>query len=160
MIFVTVGSQFPLDRLIKTVDSLKGQGKIDHEIFAQIGESQYQPKNFKYSKFLDKNIFDQYVLDADAIISHAGMGIISKSLELKKPLLTMPRLAKYNEVVNDHQVGIAGKFEQLGHILVAYSPEELLEKFPQLETFVPKARIASPEKIAREICVFLEKAAG
>jgi UDP-N-acetylglucosamine transferase subunit ALG13 len=52
----------------------------------------------------------------------------------------MPRLKKYCEVVNDHQLAIAKKFSELGHILVAYDTEDLPERIHQLKTFVPKEK--------------------
>ncbi|MBN1795990.1 MAG: hypothetical protein JW804_04895 [Sedimentisphaerales bacterium] len=156
MIFVTVGSQFPFDRLIKAVDFLKDEGLIVQEIFAQTGNSQYKPRNFEYVNFLEKHLFDKYVHDASAVISHAGIGIISKSLEYEKTLLAMPRLAKNAEVVNDHQLAIANKFERLGHILVAYSQEELPDKIRELDTFVPVKRQKQPEKLAEKIQLFLD----
>ena len=50
-IFVTVGSTYPLDRLIKEIDIINKNKK--YEIFAQIGKSEYNPKNINYAQFLD-----------------------------------------------------------------------------------------------------------
>ena len=49
MIFVTLGSQkFQFNRLLIELDKLKENNKIDDVIFAQIGYSDYKPKNFEY----------------------------------------------------------------------------------------------------------------
>jgi len=42
-------------------------------------------------------------------------------LENNVSFVVTARLKKHGEVVNDHQVAIAQRFEQLGHILAAYS---------------------------------------
>ena len=49
-IFITLGSQkFQFNRLLKAVDELCEKGTIDAEdVFAQIGYSDYIPKNFSY----------------------------------------------------------------------------------------------------------------
>lgn len=54
-IFITLGSQkFQFNRLLKAVDELCEKGTVDAEdVFAQIGYSDYLPKNFSYKKFLD-----------------------------------------------------------------------------------------------------------
>lgn len=157
MIFLTVGTQFPFDRLVKTIDGLIKQNGSNEEIFAQIGDSKYKPKNFKAVASIEKHLFDKYMLDASCIISHAGMGTITMALENHKPLLVMPRLAKYGEVVNDHQVTIAKKFEQLGYLLVAYETEQIPEKLEQLKTFIPRNRQAQPKAVADRISQFLRE---
>jgi beta-1,4-N-acetylglucosaminyltransferase len=155
MIFLTVGTQLPFDRLIKTVDDAFDKGLIDEEIFAQIGESSYKPSNFEHVKSLKKSEFDYWVRKASSIISHAGIGTIATALETNKPLLVMPRLKQYGEVVNNHQVAIAKRFERLGHILVAYEVKEMLGKIEQLRTFLPRKRQAQSETVAERIAQFL-----
>jgi len=155
MIFLTVGTQFPFDRLVKSVDQMISQNGFQEQIFAQIGNSSYQPRNFESADSLDKRLFDSWFQKAWGIISHAGMGTIMMALECEKPILVMPRLKKYGEVVNDHQVAIAKKFEELGHILVAYTEEQLPDKLKQLKSFVPHKRKANPDAVANRIRQFL-----
>jgi beta-1,4-N-acetylglucosaminyltransferase len=156
MIFLTVGTQFPFDRLVKAVDKIASQNGFDERIFGQVGTTLYRPINFRAVASLEKNKFDKYLREAKAIISHAGMGTILMALEYKKPLLVMPRLKRYGEAVNDHQVDITRKFEQLGHILAAYSEEELPGKLHQLKTFTPKPRENQANAVAERIAKFLE----
>jgi UDP-N-acetylglucosamine transferase subunit ALG13 len=155
MIFLTVGTQFPFDRLVRAVDEAVGENGLDEQIFAQVGASSYRPKNFETVPELEKSVFDKYFREAVGVISHAGMGCITIALEKRKPLLVMPRLKKYGEVVNDHQVVIAKKFEKLGHLLVAYSDEELLDKIKFLRGFVPQKREVHCEAVAARISDFL-----
>ena len=157
MIFLTVGTQFPFDRLVKAVDMAFSNGNLNGEIYAQIGESSYEPQSFPAVPSMEKHLFDEQLHNASAIISHAGMGTISMALELDKPLLVMPRRKKYGEVVNDHQVALAGKFEALGHMLVAYEADELPEKIRQLKTFELTRRKATPEAVAGRIAGFLQE---
>ena len=128
MIFLTVGTQFSFDRLVKAVDKAVEAGRITESIYAQTGRSGYQPHNFDTTLSLEKNLFDKYIRQARYIISHAGMGTIATALSNNKPLLVMPRQKKFGEVVNDHQIAIAKKYEQEGYILVAYHEGELPEK--------------------------------
>ena len=155
MLFLTVGTQFPFDRLVRAIDSIIDKGLISETLFAQIGESSYKPRNFESAACLEKGVFDDYLKQASAIIGHAGMGTITMALSNHKPLLAMPRLKRYHEVVNDHQLAIAKKFEELGHILVAYDTKDLPERIHQLKTFVPRERKANPEAVADRISCFL-----
>lgn len=155
MIFLAVGTQFPFDRLVRATDDVFDEGLIDEEVFAQIGESLYKPRNFESVPFLEKKVFDKHLREASGIISHAGMGIITIALDNEKPILVMPRLQKYGEVVNDHQVSIARKLEELGHILVAYDVEDLSDCIPKLQNFIPRKRKANPYIVANRIRRFL-----
>lgn len=157
MIFLTVGTQFPFDRLVESVDRIASKDCLNEKIFAQIGRSCYLPKNFNAVSSMEKNIFDNYIRRADRIISHAGMGTITIALSLNKPLLVVPRRKKYREVVNDHQIAIAARFEQLKLILVAYDTSQIPDKLQQLKTFVPRNRQAHPEIIAQHIKRFLNE---
>lgn len=155
MIFITVGTQFPFDRLVKAFDEVVSRNGFEEEIFAQIGNSSYRPQNFEAISSLEKKVFDKHICEASCIISHAGMGTITTALEHNKPLLVMPRLKKYGEVVNDHQVAIARKFEEFGHLLVAYNIEDLPDRIRELKNFVPRKRKANPQAIAERISHFL-----
>jgi UDP-N-acetylglucosamine transferase subunit ALG13 len=160
MIFLTIGTQFPFDRLVEAIDSLVGENDSGEEVFAQIGESSYEPHSFEYVESLKKSEFDHLMQKASGIIGHAGVGTIAMALEHNKPLLVMPRSAKHREVVNDHQAAIAQKFGQLEHILVAHEVEELPEKIEQLKTFVPRKRKATPEPVVECIAEFLNNLAN
>jgi len=157
MIFLTVGTQFPFDRLVKAVDQAVERNGCDIEVFAQIADSSYQPHCFDAVSYLQKEDFDRNMREASAIISHAGMGTITAALENNKPMLVMPRLRKYHEVVNDHQVAIARKFEQMGHLVAAYSEEEVPDKVRTLERFVPTERMKCVDAVTQRISSFIQQ---
>jgi UDP-N-acetylglucosamine transferase subunit ALG13 len=157
MIFLTVGSQFPFDRLVKAVDQAFEGGQLNGEMYGQIGETSYQPRNFRAVPYMEKQAFDDCMQEASAIISHAGIGTISMALDRGKPLLVMPRLKIHGEAVNDHQMAIVRKFEEQGHMLVAYDVDELSEKIKRLKTFVGTKRKARPEAVAQRIAEFLSE---
>ena len=155
MIFVTVGTQIPFDRLVKAIDDACENGLFNEEIFAQIGDSSYKPRNFKYVKFLEKIHFDSRFKDALKIISHAGIGTVTMAMNYSKPLLVLPRLARHGEIVNDHQLDIARKFAKSDYLLVAYDTKELCQKIEELKNFVPKRRQAQVESVVERISKFL-----
>ncbi|HML74977.1 MAG TPA: glycosyltransferase [Anaerohalosphaeraceae bacterium] len=156
MIFLPVGTQFGFDRLVKAIDKAILKKIIVDEVFAQIGPGTYKPTSMKYVINLGKEEFDHVFHSCDAIISHAGMGNIALAMKTQKPLLVLPRLKKYGEVVNNHQVDTARKFEELGHILAAYDENELMEKIKLLKTFVPKPRIPNRQGVIDRIASFLD----
>lgn len=119
MIFITLGSQkFQFNRLLKAVDELN----LKEEIFAQIGYSDYIPKNFKYKRFMDRNEFSSYINKSDVIITHGGTGAIMGALKKGKKVIAVPRLSEYGEHVDDHQLQIIEEFKELN---LLYSCEDM-----------------------------------
>lgn len=156
MIFLTVGSMFPFDRLVRSIDKMVGQKLIDDNIVAQIGDGQYEPQHMAFDRFLPKLEYDKRISEATMLISHAGAGTIALALRFRKPLLVVPRLQRYKEHVNDHQVATARKFEELGHVLVAYEMRDVPARLRELKDFVPRSRNVRAQELARRIGRFLE----
>jgi UDP-N-acetylglucosamine transferase subunit ALG13 len=109
MIFLTVGTQLPFERLVKCVDKFcQINPKI--KVIGQIAKSQYKPLHFENHETLTIPEFSDFFDQAEIVISHAGMGSILTALCAAKPILIMPRLTEHSEHRNDHQVGTAEKF--------------------------------------------------
>lgn len=125
MIFVTVGTQkFQLNRLLEILDC----EEIEEEIFAQIGCSTYKPKHFKSQKFLTQKDFLKYMENASIVITHAGVGSILTAMDFDKPILVFPRLKKYGEHVDDHQLQIAQTFMEKKYIMMYSEDKSLIEQ--------------------------------
>lgn len=157
MIFLTVGSMFPFDRLIRSVDEFVASGVIADSIEAQIGDGTYEPKNIPFDRFLSKPDYELKLKRADMIIAHAGAGTIALALQHQKPLLVLPRRKIYAEHVNDHQVATARKFAELHHVLLAPEPEDLPGQLLKLRSFQPRSREIHVEQLADRIGKFLRE---
>jgi len=128
MIFVTAGTQKPFNRLVKAVDELAMHVK-GVPIIVQALSSNYQPQNITIINFISPTDFSDYIDKAQLIISHAGMGTIISALVKSKPIIVMPRLVKYDEHRNEHQLATVKKMDSLNYVDVAYDEEELKIKF-------------------------------
>jgi UDP-N-acetylglucosamine transferase subunit ALG13 len=157
MIFLTVGSEFPFDRLVKAVDNLATTTELSDQVFAQVGIGGYKPTHMFWVPTMERHDYLQRLRASDAVIAHAGMGTIMGCLDMQKPLLVMPRLSKLREVVNDHQIDTALAFEVRGQILVAHDVAELKQRLNELREFHPLARPQEAEAIIHYIRDFLEK---
>lgn len=112
MIFITLGSQkFQFNRLLKTVDDLIEKKIVTDEVFAQSGYSDYKPKNYEYKQFLDREEFAEYEAKADIVITHGGTGAIIGAVKKGKKVIAVPRLTKYGEHVDDHQLQLIAQFK-------------------------------------------------
>ncbi len=141
MIFLTVGTQAPFDRLVCAVDEWAGQNPSSR-ILAQIGQTDYRPRHLEWHGTLDPGEFAKHFEAADQLVSHAGMGTIIDAMRLGKPLLVLPRLAEYQEHRNNHQVGTARRFLELGRIHAVFDTGALSAALDRLLLAKP-----SPERI-------------
>lgn len=127
MIFITLGSQkFQFNRLLIEIDRLIIEGKITEEVFAQIGYSNYEPKNYSYKNFLDRDQYSQIMNKCDKVITHGGTGAIIGAVKKGKKVIAVPRLSKFEEHVDDHQLQIIKEFNNL-NIIVGIEKLEYLE---------------------------------
>ena len=134
MIFVTLGSQkFQFNRLLKKLDELCEKGSVQESIYAQTGASDYIPKNYEFGKFLNRNEFQHYMNKCDTVITHGGTGAIITAVKLRKKVIAVPRLAKYGEHVDDHQIQLIKQFDGMNLIMPCYDIEELDIKLKQLK---------------------------
>ena len=142
MIFVTVGTDMPFNRLVRVVDEwAKATGRDD--VFAQIGDTDWQPAHIAWSKFLQPPEFAQRFAEAEVVVAHAGMGTILSALQWEKPILVMPRRALLGEQRNEHQLATVRRLSELGKINVAMDEAELRVNLDGLDRFRPKEKIAA-----------------
>lgn len=140
MIFVTVGTDQPFDRMMKVVDSWVAE-HARKDVFAQIGEGGWEPRSIPFSQFLSPPDFKQRFNQARVIIAHAGMGTILSALHSGKPILVMPKLASLGEHRNEHQLATARRMMSLDYVNVAFNEAELREKLDKIDTLIPREKI-------------------
>lgn len=128
MIFVCVGSRdYQFNRLLIKIDELVADGTITDKVIAQIAQSDYEPQNYEWHRFLDRAVFKAYQQDADLIISHAGTGALVGALKIGKQVIAVPRLARFGEHIDDHQTQVADALEAEGYLRVVLDMDRLGE---------------------------------
>lgn len=157
MIFVTVGSQkFQFNRLLEKIDELIENGVIKEEVFAQIGVSDYVPKNYKYVDFTTQDEFNKKIDVAKLIITHAGTGVIVNAVKKGKKVIGIPRLAKYGEHVDDHQIQLIDEFKELNFIEPVYDLVDLEKALKGIEGKTFNKYISNTDTILESIEKFIE----
>lgn len=138
MIFVTVGThEQPFNRLMKEIDKIALQLDGKEEIIVQYGFSTNIPEHVTDAEaFFSSNEMNQLMMKARIIITHGGPSSIIEGIQLKKPVIVVPRQKKFKEHVNNHQFLFAKEMEQMKYpMLVVDNIETLstaIEKAPEL----------------------------
>lgn len=157
MIFVAVGTQkFPFDRLLKGIDDLIEQGQLEQDVFAQIGHTDYVPRNYGYQNFLSKDDFQSYISSCDVLITHSGVATIIAGMKLDKPVVVVPRFAKFGEHVDDHQFQIAESFSDKNLVLMCKNMDELAAMVNKARTHRFSKYVSQKERVIHTIRDYLE----
>lgn len=128
MIFLTVGTQLPFDRLTRAMDRWCAERGPDIPVFGQIGilgPDNYRPRNYEFSERITPQDFCERTRAAQLIVSHAGMGTIITALGLSKPIVVMARRARFGEQRNDHQIATVKHLGDRRGLTVAGSEADL-----------------------------------
>ena len=118
MIYITLGTQgADFSRCLKMVEQLIEEENIQDEVIAQVGNTAYRPKNMKCFEYVTETDYQRYIAEADVIVTHAGSGALFSCIKKGKKAIAVARLAKYGEMVNDHQTELVRKLTEGGYLL-------------------------------------------
>lgn len=128
MILVTVGTQKQsFDRLFDLIRNSKELKK--EELIVQRGYTKCNnSKRIKAFDFIPLDEMEEYISKADLVISHGGVGTIFSAIKKGKKVIAVPRLEKYGEHINDHQIEICEELEKEGYILYYKDGIDSLDK--------------------------------
>ncbi|NJE86007.1 hypothetical protein E3E23_09250 [Thermococcus sp. CX2] len=149
VVFVTIGTA-PFDRLIKLADEISPELEF-YEMVIQKGRTKYNPKNAKYFSFVPeyKDII-HFNMNSKIIISHGGVGSIILALKYGAMLILFPRLSRYGEHNDDHQLEIAKFMKHSGLSEVAHTKGELYSLVTSLANY-PANYTKTLRKLAKKI---------
>lgn len=153
-IFVMFGTQDKrFDRLLNTILESKFVKKND--VYVQLGYTKGIYQGINCREYYSEEELNHQIKIADLIITHAGVGAIVSSLKQKKRTIVVPRLAKYKEQNNDHQVQIMERFDKQCYIIPCDDLSKLDEIVNNAYTFEPKEYKTEKQGIIDEITSFI-----
>ena len=94
--------------------------------------------------------------NADLVITHAGTGAIVTAIKNDKLVIAIPRLAKYGEHVDDHQVQLIDEFKELNFIEPVYETEQLADALELVRKNKYNKYVSNTRNIIEDIEKFIE----
>lgn len=157
MILVTLGTQDkPFIRLLDQVQKEIDNGNIQDEVIVQAGFTKYESKNMQIFDLIDREKFIELMSKCDILITHGGVGSIISGLQNNKKVIVAPRLAKYGEHMNDHQIQIVENFSRSGYIIPLYDGDDLGEVLKKVKNFKPKKFKSNTDNLIKIIENFID----
>jgi UDP-N-acetylglucosamine transferase subunit ALG13 len=123
VIFVTVGTHTqPFTRLVESLASLPAD-----ELIVQHGPAAPPAGVLAASPFMSHDDLQRHLWSARAVITHAGVGSILCALAVGHTPVVVPRLRRYGEHVDDHQLELMEALSRRGDVIGVYDLEGLPE---------------------------------
>ena len=158
MIFVTLGTQdkgFP--RLLEAIEEAIENKYIKEKVIVQAGYTEFESNNMEIYKLLPMDKFDDYMKKCDLLITHADVGSIMSGLKFNKKIIAAPRLEKYGEHTNDHQLEIAKEFAKEGYIICLEDFSSLGDIIKDIDKFKPKKYKSNNDNFVKLVEDFIDK---
>lgn len=156
MIFVSLGTNDKsFKRLLDKIEDEVKLGNIKDKVIVQSGYTKYESKNMDIIDLMPMEEFNKNIKECDILITHGGVGTILDGLKLGKKIIAFPRLSKYQEHVNDHQVEIINEFSDCGYILTG-ELDELVDLIKKCVVFKPKSYKSNNYKFNKMIRNFID----
>ena len=122
MILITTGTNAPaFDRLLRAVEAMN----LDEAVVVQHGPSTVRPTGAKCVDYVSFEQFVELVREARIVVTHAGVGSILITLMNGKRPFVVPRLARFGEHVDDHQIELGRRLGEIGVVELIEDPSQL-----------------------------------
>lgn len=149
--FVSVGNAVqPFDRLLDAVAALARDGHLSMPVSVQYGSAKFSCDACRSVAFLDMEQFAAHIRDATVVILHGGAGSIIHACQAGKVPIVMPRLSKFGEHVDDHQLEFVCELDRLGKVVMVGDQQELTVAVAQVqaaETSSAEEKVKKPPLI-------------
>ena len=152
MILVLLGTQNnSFHRLLEEIEKNIDAGNITDRVIVQAGFTKYESTKMEIFDMIPQEELDKLIKEADLVITHGGVGSIMAAVKQGKKVIAVPRLKKYGEHVNDHQLEIIETFKKQGIIIGINDVTELAQALKDAEVFkVGMTDFDIDQKIAQE----------
>lgn len=157
MTLVILGTQDKsFDRLLRMVEKEIKNNNLKGEVIVQAGQTKFKSKYMKIFDLIPITKFNKLIKEADLVITHGGVGSIIQALKHNKKVIAVPRLARYKEHENDHQIQIVEEFTRNGYILSAKNAKELNKALEDVNKFEQKKYKSNNNKMVKLIENFID----
>lgn len=157
MILVTLGTQDKsFTRLLDKIQEQIDLGNIKDKVVVQAGYTKYDSKDMEIFDLISRDEFDKMISKCDLLITHGGVGSILTGLKNNKTVIVCPRLAKYKEHMNDHQVQIVDNFYKAGYILKYDDGDDLGKILKSVKKFSPNKYKSNTNNMIKIISDFIK----
>ena len=154
MIFVTVGTnEARFDRLLQAFES----NPPDERLLVQHGPSPIRPPGAVCVDYLPYDELAANVRRARVVVTHAGVGSIMTALANGKRPIVIPRLRRFGEAVDDHQLQLGLRLHETGLVTLVERPEDLAAALDTTENDAGAIELRPDRRLVTELRDFVRQ---
>jgi UDP-N-acetylglucosamine transferase subunit ALG13 len=157
MVFVVLGTwEMPFTRPLIEIEQVAREGLLPRPIVVQSGSTSYDSPYLSLVPFFGKEELELMYEKASLVICQAGVGSIMLGLRKQKKVISIARLSRLDEHIDDHQIEILDVFSKSGAVLPWMGSGDLRAVLKRAEGFVSTGYSFSQERISSAILDYLE----
>jgi UDP-N-acetylglucosamine transferase subunit ALG13 len=140
VIFFSTGTnEQAFDRLVRAAADIADGPEPVH---VQYGSSTVAPGAGRWEAFLSFDAMREAMQEARAVVVHAGVGSILLAHRCGKRPIVVPRRHDLGEAVDDHQLALALRLQEVGVVTVVKDTDDLAAALEALEPLaaLPESR--------------------
>jgi len=157
MILVLLGT-FKIDfyRPVIAIEKAILNWDINEEIIVQAGHTAYKSDVLTIRSFIDPKELNELYEQAEIIVTHAGVGSILKGFEMNKKIIAIPRLYKFKEHVDDHQLDILEEFEKCNYLIPWHEDDQFKDLLSKVRNFEPSPFVSNKKDLNGFLINYIE----
>jgi UDP-N-acetylglucosamine transferase subunit ALG13 len=156
VIFVTVGTnEARFDRLLKALEDLPA----NTDLFVQHGPSPIRPRGATCTDYIGFDEMVERVRQAQIVVTHAGVGSVLTALLNGTRPIVVPRLQRFGEAVDDHQLEFGRRAREAGFVTLVEDAGTLVAAIAR-EQESPPPPPRPDERLVADLRGFLAEATG
>lgn len=118
--------------------------------------SDYRPKYFEYKEFIGRDEFKNIMNKCQIVIAYGETGVIITAVKKEKKVIAIPRLAKYGEHVDNHQIQLVDEFKELNLIYPVYDEKDFEKAICDIGNMEFEDYVSNTNTIIDDIENFIE----
>ena len=148
MILVLLGTfTIEFSRPIIAIENAIKNGDVKEEIIVQAGHTAYSSELLTIRSFIDPKELNELNERAEIIVTHAGVGSILRGFKMHKKIIAIPRLYKFQEHVDDHQVDILEEFAECNYLIPWHEDDNFKDLLAKARTFEPSPFVSTKKDL-------------
>jgi beta-1,4-N-acetylglucosaminyltransferase len=123
--FVTTGNGVQsFSRLLDEIKRIAPQ--LPQPVIVQHGKTVFSADGIQSFDLVDLLTFQKLLNDCKVLITHGGAGSVFGALKIGKKPVVVPRMKKFDEIIDDHQITFAEELQRQGKVVAVHDVSQLL----------------------------------
>jgi UDP-N-acetylglucosamine transferase subunit ALG13 len=123
--FVTTGNGVQsFSRLLDEIKRIAPQ--LPQPVIVQHGKTAFSADGIQSFDLVDLPTFQKLLNDCKVLITHGGAGSVFGALKIGKKPVVVPRMKKFDEIIDNHQITFAEELQRQGKVVAVHDVSQLL----------------------------------